>query len=129
MDLSLDELLAKVKAVTDTWSPERWEEELKKQRESWVRGEMGLAGYDKAITTRIMKEIRNGETMNTKHSKAKEEFWKVVRVKCEQAGQPIERSGMLDPTKLVQGIDYMLDQLPTWAVDKATGWMEDWKPK
>lgn len=64
--------------------------------------------------------------MSTKHKRAKEEFWEVINAKCVGPG-PIERE-MLDTRKLCSAVDYMLDKLPTWAVDKATGWMKDWTP-
>lgn len=60
--------------------------------------------------------------MSTKHSKAKAEFWEVVGSKIT------EPSGEFNRSKLISAVDYMLDKLPTWAVDKATGWMKDWQP-
>lgn len=52
-----------------------------------------------------------------KHEKAKAKFWEVVNSKC-----------VMDVAKMRSAIDYMLDKLPTWAVDRATGWMKDWNP-
>lgn len=59
--------------------------------------------------------------MNTKHSKAKAEFWEAVRQKCTVDGQ-------LNVQLMMSAIDYMLDQLPTWAVDKAITWIKRWQP-
>lgn len=60
--------------------------------------------------------------MNTKHSKAKAEFWEVVGSKCTRP------DGVMDAERLIAATDYLFDKLPTWAVDRATGWMKDWQP-
>jgi hypothetical protein len=57
-----------------------------------------------------------------KHANAVEEFWAGVDPKL---GAPEHNSYYA----LRDGINYLLERLPTWAVNKATTTLKDWKPR
>jgi hypothetical protein len=57
------------------------------------------------------------------HGKAKDNFWRIVDAKLK----PENTAGAYQ--RLRAGVNYMLDQMPVWLIDRATSMMKNWSPK